>query len=108
MKQEKINAEVISVKPDKVKISVEKLEDFKIAEEDLKVGSYLQISDDNDIILIAIIESFSIDLIEVKKEDEKGSLYYDLERKYIIEASPIGIIEDNKFIRGGRYLIYSS
>lgn len=64
---DRINAEVISVKPDKVKISVERIEDFKVAEEDLKVGSYLQIADNEDVILIAIIESFSIDLIEVKK-----------------------------------------
>ncbi|MBL4964001.1 anti-phage-associated helicase HerA [Bacillus halotolerans] len=98
---EKINAEVISVKPDKVKISVERLEDFKIAEEDLKVGSYLQISDDNDVILIAIIESFSIDLLEVKKSDDKGSNYIELQRKYIIEASPVGILKDSRFIRGG-------
>jgi uncharacterized protein len=98
---EKINAEVISVKPDKVKISVERLEDFKIAEEDLKVGSYLQISDDNDVILIAIIESFSIDLLEVKKSDDKGSNYLELQRKYIIEASPVGILKDSRFIRGG-------
>lgn len=98
---EKINAEVISVKPDKVKISVEKLEDFKIAEEELKVGSYLQISDDNDVVLIAIIESFSIDLIETKKTDDNGMLYYDLDRKYIIEASPLGTLIDNKFVRGG-------
>lgn len=97
----KINAEVISVKPDKVKISVERLEDFKIAEEDLKVGSYLQISDDNDVILIAIIESFSIDLLEVKKSDDKGSNYFELQRKYIIEASPVGVLKDNRFIRGG-------
>ncbi len=98
---EKINAEVISVKPDKVKISVERLEDFKVAEEDLKVGSYLQISDDNDVILVAIIESFSIDLLEVKKSDDKGSSYFELQRKYIIEASPVGILKDDRFIRGG-------
>jgi uncharacterized protein len=96
-----INAEVVSVKPDKVKISVNRLDDFKIAEEELKVGSYLQISDDNDVILIAIIESFSIDLIEVKKEDQNGNQYFDLDRKYIIEASPLGILKDNKFTRGG-------
>lgn len=98
---DQINAEVISVKPDKVKISVERIEDFKIAEEDLKVGSYLQISDDNDVILIAIIESFSIDLVEIKKEDDNGNIYHDFDRKYIIEASPIGVLKDDKFIRGG-------
>ena len=32
----KLNAEVVSVYPDKVKISVDKLEDFKLADESLK------------------------------------------------------------------------
>ncbi|WP_336637849.1 anti-phage-associated helicase HerA [Lysinibacillus fusiformis] len=95
----KINAEVISVKPDKVKISVEDLDDFKLAEENLKVGSYLQISDDNDVILFAIIESFSIDLVDVKEQDGSGKS--NLDRKYIIEASPIGTLIDSKFERGG-------
>lgn len=98
---DRINAEVISVKPDKVKISVERIEDFKVAEEDLKVGSYLQIADNEDVILIAIIESFSIDLIEVKKSDETGRPYIELDRKYIIEASPLGILKDGSFERGG-------
>ncbi|HHT9145136.1 MAG TPA: anti-phage-associated helicase HerA [Candidatus Wunengus sp. YC61] len=89
MSTEKINAEVISVYPNKVKISVDKLEDFKIADESLKVGSYLRISDNNDAILIAIIENFSIEI------NEKG------ERKHFIEANPLGMIKNGKFIRGG-------
>ena len=86
---EKINAEVISVYPNKVKISVDKLEDFRIADESLKVGSYLRIADNENAILIAIIENFSI---EVNNNGDK---------KYLIEANPLGIIKDNKFIRGG-------
>jgi hypothetical protein len=85
----KINAEVISVYPDRVKISVDKLEDFKIAEESLRVGSYLKISDNENAMLIAIIENFSIEV------NDKG------EKKYLIEANPLGVLKDGKFIRGG-------
>lgn len=35
-----INAEVISVYPDKVKVSIDDLESFRLADEHLKVGSY--------------------------------------------------------------------
>lgn len=87
--EEKLNAEVISVYPDKVKISVDKLEDFQLADKSLKVGSYLKVSDNDNVILIAIIENFSI---EVR---DNGS------RMYMIEANPLGIIKDGKFIRGG-------
>lgn len=89
LENERINAEVISVYPDKVKISVDKLEDFKIAEESLKVGSYLKISDNENAVLIAIIENFSI---EVNDKAEK---------KYLIEANPLGVLKNGNFIRGG-------
>lgn len=86
---ESINAEVISVFPNKVKISVDDLKAFKIAEESLKVGSYLRISDNENAIMIAIIETFSIEV------NDSG------DRKYIIDALPLGMIEGGKFIRGG-------
>ncbi len=85
----KLNAEVISVFPGKVKIAVDDLEKFQLAEDHLKVGSYLRISDSEDVILIAIIDSY---FIEVKDNGDK---------KYIIEASPLGVIKNEKFERGG-------
>lgn len=101
MSDERIKAEVVSVKPDKVKISIDDIEDFKIAEQELKVGSYLQVADSKEVILIAIIESFSIDLVDVKNLDEEGKVEIVTERKYIIEASPLGTLKDGKFSRGG-------
>lgn len=47
-----INAEVISVYPDKVKVSIDDLDSFRLAEEHLKVGSYLRIADSNDVVLM--------------------------------------------------------
>lgn len=85
-----LNGEVISVKPSKVIILVDKLEDGILAEQKLKVGSYLQINDNEDHILMALIESFRIEAVEGKDEP-----------KYIIEATPLGVIEDGKFERGG-------
>ncbi|WP_202413742.1 anti-phage-associated helicase HerA [Duganella sp. CY15W] len=86
--EDKINAQVIAVFPDKVKIVVDNLEDFKIAEESLKVGSYLKIADNENSILIAIIENFQISV------GLNG-------REYIIEAFPLGILRGGKFERGG-------
>ena len=53
------------------------------------VGSYLKISDNENAVLMAIIENFSIEVND------------NAERKYIIEANPLGIIKDGKFTRGG-------
>src|SRR5665213_3164054 len=85
----KINAEVIAVYPDKIKIVVDNLEDFRLAGEALQVGSYLKISDNENAILMAIIENFSIIVNDAGKRD------------YAIEALPLGMIKNGKFIRGG-------
>lgn len=93
MDNEQMNAEVISVFPNKVRISVDDLEDFQIAEDKLKVGSYLRIADNDNAVLIAVIENFSIE-VGVDRNGEPM-------RKYILEASPLGTIRDGKFERGG-------
>ncbi|MEE9429777.1 MAG: anti-phage-associated helicase HerA [Melioribacteraceae bacterium] len=88
--ENKVNAEVISVYPNKVKIAVD--DDFiQSASETLKIGSYIRISDDDDIALIAMIDNF---LIEVPEEGE-------VKRRYIIEANPLGVVKDGIFQRGG-------
>ncbi|WP_197678582.1 hypothetical protein [Maribacter dokdonensis] len=97
MAEQKVNGEVIAVLPNKVKIIIDDLNAFKGAEQ-LKVGSYIQIADNDnsDIKLIAIIESF---LIEVT---EGGG------RKYLIEANPLGTIEDGVFRRGGDSIAFAT
>jgi DNA helicase HerA-like ATPase len=84
-----INAQVIAVFPDKVRIVVDDLENFKVAEESLKVGSYLKIADNENAVLIAVIENFQIAVSNGEKRD------------YIIEAFPLGILRNGKFERGG-------
>ena len=83
-----MKAEVIAVYPDKVKISVEDIAAFSDGKS-IKVGSYLRITDSEACALIAIIENFCIEVTEKP------------ERRHIIEALPLGIISDGKFIRGG-------
>ena len=84
-----LNAQVVAVFPDNIRIVVDKLEDFKLAEESLRVGSYVRIADNENSILIAIIENFEI----VVREDGM--------RNHIIEAFPLGVLRDGKFECGG-------
>lgn len=105
MENNKINAEVISVSPDKVKIIIYDIDNWKTAEDKLKVGSYLEIKDENsensEYVVVAIIDNFKIDLIDVTKVDENGKKDIETERRYILEATPLGNICNGKFIRGG-------
>lgn len=90
---EKMLAEVIAVYPDRVRISVDDIEDFAIAEEQLRVGSYLRIADNDNAVLIAVIENFTIEVSSDSEAEPK--------RKYILEANPLGVIRDGRFERGG-------
>jgi len=94
---------VTSVYPNKVKIEISKITAFKESIDDalgdLKIGSYLEISDNDGCKLIAIIESYQIELKERLKEgsDEEKETY----PAFILEANPLGTIKENKFTRGG-------
>ena len=90
---ERMTAEVIAVFPDRVRISVDNIEDFAIAEENLRVGSYLRIADNDNAVMIAVIENFTIEVASSPEDTPK--------REYILEANPLGIIRDGKFERGG-------
>jgi uncharacterized protein len=91
--QASVNAEVISVFPNKVRISVDDLDSFKEAETSLRVGSYLKVSDNDNLALMCIIESFSIEVHENGNGNSK--------RSYIIDAFPLGTLKNGKFHRGG-------
>lgn len=87
-------AEVIAVFPNQIKIAVDNINEFinRSGVKKVTVGSYIEISDNDDVKLIAIIENYSIEIVEKKGVGEK---------RYIIEAMPLGILENGKFTRGG-------
>jgi len=87
--KEKITAEVIAVFPNKVRIHVDDLDDFRVADTSLKIGSYLEISDNENAKLLAVIENFAIEV------NDEGK------RRHIIEAKPVGTLKDGDFHRGG-------
>ena len=98
MTEEKRLAEVVAVYPNKVRIEVDDLNAFKEAIDEqlaeLRVGSYLEISDNNNCKLIAVIDNYSITVDENSTDKSKS-------RKYVIEASPLGTISNDIFTRGG-------
>lgn len=87
------SAEVVAVYPNRVRIAVNDIS--KLANgEPVEVGSYLKVYDNTESAIIAIIENYSIELRPAKEGD--------LERVYMIEAVPLGIIDrDGHFERGG-------
>ncbi|WP_055443399.1 ATP-binding protein [Lacinutrix himadriensis] len=97
-------AEVIAVYPNRVKISIDDLSKFSTIDsqlEKLRVGSYLEVSDDENHKLIVIIESYSIEYKEEKIIEESGDERILKNKRYIIEANPLGTLVNDKFQRGG-------
>ena len=84
-----VNAEVIAVNPDSIKIAINNLDEFLGEHGGLKLGSFLNVSDDDNCQLVAVIQNFSL---EVNQNGKK---------KYLIDALPLGTIQDGEFIRGG-------
>ena len=87
--EDSLNAEVVSVFPNKVRIKVDKLDDFRLAETSLRIGSYLEISDNDNAKLLAVIENFSIEVTD------------NGEKRHILEAKPLGTLRGEDFTRGG-------
>jgi uncharacterized protein len=90
-------AEVIAVFPNQIKIAVDNIDEFinHSGVKKVTVGSYIEISDNEDVKLIAIIENYSIEV--TAKDVESGNK----EKRYIIEAMTLGIFDNGKFTRGG-------
>jgi hypothetical protein len=93
MTEEIANAEVVAVYPNKVRVAVDDLLNFQAAGESLRVGSFLKVSDNDNVSLICIIESFSIEMKEVK-----GGGSSDYKRVYMIDAYPLGPLKTGSSI----------
>lgn len=90
-------AEVIGVYPDRIRILVKDIKSFQNKDEPLAVGSYLKIFDHQDCVIIALIENFSIEIIEDKNQQKS--------KVYIVEATPLGVIDaEGVFTRGGNQI----
>ncbi|MCQ1839157.1 ATP-binding protein [Neorhizobium galegae] len=96
MTEEIANAEVVAVYPNKVRVAVDDLINFQAVGESLRVGSFLKVSDNENVSLICIIESFSIEMKSVTVDGVPDS-----KRVYMIDAYPLGTLKDGKFNRGG-------
>ncbi len=97
------SAEVIAVYPNKIKIAVDDFSKFATVDEQLeklKVGSYLEVADNDNHKLIVVIDSYSIEYREEKVEVE-GEEKILKNKRYIIEANPLGTLVNEKFQRGG-------
>ncbi|MDO4779340.1 MAG: hypothetical protein Q4A42_07270 [Tissierellia bacterium] len=88
---------ILTVAPNLIQIEVIDIKKFKQDSQDLKIGSYLKISDSSDTSIIALVQSFKI-----KDPNKEGGDIEQQKQNFIIDAQPIGFLDENqKFRRGG-------
>jgi len=92
-------AKVIAVGPDVIEVEVSSTEEYQNRDVQLEIGSYVQISDDNDSCLVAIVQSFRVkDSLTRQDDDEPSSV------KFVLSLQPVGRIENGCFKRGGKQI----
>lgn len=92
-------AKVIAVGPDIVEVEVSSTEEYQSRDVQLEIGSYVQISDDNDSCLVAIVQSFRIKDTVPRHDNEEPSV-----AKFVLTLQPVGRLEDGQFKRGGKQI----
>src|SRR2546425_8470186 len=95
------SAEVVAVYPNRIRIAVHSMSDLGDGQP-VELGSYLQISDIHENSIIAIIESYAIELRPTRPNPD-GS---DRDKVYVIDAVPLGMLDtEGSFERGGGKIV---
>lgn len=93
---------VVCVTPSLIQLEVIDIDEF-VADENkqFKIGSYLKITDNNGVSVIAIVQSYKIK----DPADKGGNGEPGLKRSFLVDAQPVGFLDANdKFMRGGQQI----
>jgi uncharacterized protein len=88
---------VIGVSPDLIQIEVSSTKEYEQLDRQLEIGSYLNISDDNDTTLIVIVKGYKIrDAVSGPTEPGRTT--------FVIDTQPVGRLVGDQFRRGGKQI----
>lgn len=90
-------AKVVAVGPDMIEIEVSSTAKYDELDEKLQIGSYLEISDDNESTLIAVVQGFRI-------KDSLGAEEKPSEPRFVLSLQPVGRLDQGVFRRGGKQI----
>lgn len=93
---------VTCVTPSLIQLEVTDIGEFAADEsKQFKIGSYLKITDNNQVSVIAIIQSYKIK----DPTDRNDGQTPGEKRSFIVDAQPVGFLDaENKFKRGGQQI----
>ncbi|QXJ20624.1 ATP-binding protein [Actinomadura graeca] len=92
-------AQVVSVAPDLIQVEVRSTVEYQNLDMQMEIGSYLKISDENGLSVVAIVRSYRIK--DVLSDPTGLSIG---EPSFVVDAQPVGRLQDGKFARGGKQI----
>jgi len=92
---------VTSIAPNLIQLEVKDIDAFATDDENrFSIGSYLKITDCNNVSVITIVKSYRIkDPVPSSETEAAGGC-----RSFIVDTQPVGFISDGKFKRGGQQI----
>jgi len=92
---------VTSISPNLIQLEVKDIDAFATDDANrFSIGSYLKITDCNDVSVITIVKSYRIKDPVANSETEAGGKC----RSFVVDTQPVGFIKDGKFKRGGQQI----
>ena len=92
-------AKVIGVAPGEIQVEISSTEKYQQLDRALLIGSYLQISDDADSALVAVVRSYQI-RDSLGKDDGTDITV----PRFVLTLEPVGRLEGGSFKRGGKQI----
>lgn len=89
---------VISVLPNLIQVEVTNSEKFAKKNDNMSIGSYIKITDENQISVIGMLQSYKIRDINI---DNEIPTIEKKEPSFILDIQPVGYLENDVFERGG-------
>jgi DNA helicase HerA-like ATPase len=94
------NFKILNVAPTLIQIEVVDAEQFRQQANGLNIGSYLKISDEMHVSVIALVQSYRI-----KEMNTTGQEAAPITPAFVLDAQPIGFLDaEGKFRRGGQQI----
>lgn len=94
------NYRIASVSPNQIEVEILDPAQFKGANSQLMIGSYLKIADDDGLSVIAVVKSYRLQSSPVEHIDTPTK-----QPSFMLQAQPIGFLdEEGQFRRGGQQI----
>jgi flagellar biosynthesis GTPase FlhF len=90
---------VITVLPDLIQVEVTNPNKFAMKNDSFGMGSYMKITDENQVSIIGILQSYKIK--DLNPEGMEGPTLEKKDPSFILDIQPVGLMENGIFVRGG-------